>query len=327
MTELKERFALADEIDTPDLWGEARRRAAAPESPSRAFDWPPSAGRRVIAAAVALAVFAAAAVFAWETFQGDIRPEPGPAVGPPHAPDSSGEVTNVEPFVPPTETVVDDVRMPVVFPDGSRATLVYPIELDLAALGVQPDLSYVWNGYFPIVFVHDPSASIAHFVEGSEPVAAINSYTRIEIWPARGNDVEQRFWIHLSLPSWTVLVASNSVADAHGVADYLRVRQTDEGFPVVDVVGPVALAEGFGEAGGAELAFGDGTAEPSTVSQLDATIFLSPDGCTPATNSDWSGGYGSACLGDGSVFASIYGDREFVTSVIEGLRVEDFRSA
>jgi hypothetical protein len=27
------------------------------------------------------------------------------------------------------------------------------------------------------------------------------------------------------------------------------------------------------------------------------------------------------------VFASIYGDREFVSSVIEGLRVEDFREA
>ena len=56
-------------------------------------------------------------------------------------------------------------------------------------------------------------------------------------------------------------------------------------------------------------------------------IFLSPDGCTSATNGAWSGGYGSVCLGDGSVFASIYGDREFVTSVIEGLHVEDFRQA
>ena len=30
MAELKERFSLADEIGTPELWGEARRRAAAP---------------------------------------------------------------------------------------------------------------------------------------------------------------------------------------------------------------------------------------------------------------------------------------------------------
>ena len=103
------------------------------------------------------------------------------------------------------------------------------------------------------------------------------------------------------------------------------VRQTDQGFPVVEVVGPVELAEGSGEAGGAQLAFGDGSAEPDPVSQLDAMIFLSPDGCTSATNGAWSGGYGSACLGDGGVFASVYGDRAFVTAVQNGLRVEDFR--
>jgi hypothetical protein len=240
--------------------------------------------------------------------------------------DPIGEVLEPEPFIPPSaERDGDLIRLPVVFPDGSRATLVYPIELELAALGVQPDLSYVWDGYFPIVFIHDPNASIAAFVEGSEPVATINS--SIEIWAARGNDVDRRSWLRVSLPSWTVLVASTSVAAAHGVADYLRIRQSDDGFPVVDVVGPIELAEGFGEAGGAQLAFGDGSAEPDTVSQLDALILLSPDGCTSATNGAWSGGYGSTCLGEGSVFASIYGDREFVTGVIEGLRVEDFRQA
>jgi hypothetical protein len=31
-------------------------------------------------------------------------------------------------------------------------------------------------------------------------------------------------------------------------------------------------------------------------------------------------------LADGNVFASIYGDRDFVAGVVEGLRVEDFRS-
>jgi hypothetical protein len=40
-----------------------------------------------------------------------------------------------------------------------------------------------------------------------------------------------------------------------------------------------------------------------------------------------SEGYGAICLGDGHVFASIYGDREFVGGVIDGLRVEDFRPA
>ena len=328
MSELKERFALADEISTRDLWAEARRRAAAPEAP-RALEWPPALGRRLAAATAALAVFATVVVFAWETFQGDIHPDPGPAVGSPPAPDATGEVTKIEPFVPPTETVGNDLRMPVVFPDGSRATLVYPLALDLATLGVQPDLSYVWQGYFPIVFIHGPDASIDPFVDPEGPVRLVNSSAGgLEIWRARGNDVDQRFWIRFELPSWTVLVSvRDALEDALTVAGALELTETDSGFPLIQASGPVTLAEGFGEAGGAQLGFGDGTAEPSTVSQLDAMIFLSPDGCTSATDGAWAGGYGSTCLGDGSVFASIYGDREFVTSVIAGLRVEDFRQA
>jgi hypothetical protein len=244
--------------------------------------------------------------------------------------DPTGEVLDPEPFIPQgAERHGDLIRLPVVFPDDSRATLVYPIPLDLATLGVQPDLSYVWDGYFPIVFIHDPDASIDAFVDPEGPVRFVNtSAGGLEIWRARGNDVNRRFWMRFDLPSWTVLVSVRDALEAAvTVAGGLDIRETSSGFPVVEASGPIALAEGFGEAGGAQLAFGDGTAEPNTVSQLDATIFLSPDGCTPATNSDRSGGYGSACLGDGSVFASIYGDREFVTSVTEGLRVEDFREA
>jgi len=80
MTELKDRFTLADEVGTRDLWGEAQRRAAA-EAPPRAIEWPPGAGRRVAAAAVALAVFATAAVFAWDLSHPDV-PLPPPAADP-----------------------------------------------------------------------------------------------------------------------------------------------------------------------------------------------------------------------------------------------------
>lgn len=235
-------------------------------------------------------------------------------------------------FAPETSTDAGLARMLVVFPDGSRATLVYPDELRLARLGIQPDASYLWSNdpapRFPIVFLHDPDASIESFIDAGAGSRQVNtSEGGIEILRARGDDVDRRFWIRFQLPSWTVLAASRSVAEAYEVADYIKARQTDEGFPVVDVVGPVQLAEGFGEAGGAQLAFGDGTSEPDTVSQLDALILLSPDGCRPTTDSEFSGGYGSACLGDGKVFASIYGDRAFVTAVQEGLRVEDFRQA
>jgi hypothetical protein len=121
-----------------------------------------------------------------------------------------------------------------------------------------------------------------------------------------------------------VLVSVRDALDsAVEVQGALRFVETDRGFPTVEAQGALGLAEGFGEAEGAQLAFGDAAAEPDVVSQLDATIFLSPDGCQPG--SDVSGTYGSSCLGDGSVFASIYGDRAFVRDVVEGLSVEAFR--
>jgi hypothetical protein len=243
--------------------------------------------------------------------------------------DPRGEVLEPEPFIPPTEHDGDHLRMPVIFPDGSEATLVYPIPLGVETMGVQPDVTYSFRERYqgPIVFLHDRDASIRRFVERTEPVAIINSDRRIEIWAVRGNDVDARFWMRLSLPSWTVLVPLEEQGLAEQVATSLDVRETADGFPVVEASGSAALSEGFGEAGGAQLAFGDALAAPDMVSQLNAIIFLSPDGCSPTTEGPPYGGYGSSCLGGGNVFASIYGTGGFVPSVIEGLRVEDFRQA
>jgi hypothetical protein len=330
MRDLKERFSLADQIDTQDRWEEARRRAAAPESSARGVDWPPTASRRLAAAVVAFAVFAIAAVFAWNLShpnrQPGSRPQPGADVEKPPGREAKA-------FIPKDAELDGDLtRLPLVFPDGSRATLVYPSDLRLAELGIQPDASYLWSAdpaaRFPIVFLHDPAASISPYVDGAEPIAEVDTPRgRIEIWAMApqwesNRGLAQGAWIRYPLGSWTLLAASKTVADAYSVADHLQVRQTHEGFPVVDVGGPLKLAEGFGEAGGAQLAFGDAAADPDAVSQLDALILLSPDGCRTTPDNEFSAGYGSKCLGEGNVFASIYGDREFVTAVQTGVSVE-----
>jgi len=78
MPDLKDRFSLADQIDTKDQWDEARRRAATTETPGRPVDWPPGVARRVAVGALAFAVFAAAVVFAWDLTHPDRRTAPGP---------------------------------------------------------------------------------------------------------------------------------------------------------------------------------------------------------------------------------------------------------
>ncbi len=66
MIDLREKFAPADELTPPDLWQEARRRAAnqpSVESVEERFTNRPR--RRLAAAIVAIVIFAAAALFAW----------------------------------------------------------------------------------------------------------------------------------------------------------------------------------------------------------------------------------------------------------------------
>ena len=245
--------------------------------------------------------------------------------------DGTGGVLQPAPFLPDVRRDGNEVRMPLAFPDGTRATLVFPGELGLEEVGVQPDVSYIWRDdpspRYPIVFLHDPNASIRTYVGGGEPIAIVDGrevWAMSDEWESHRNQL-QGVWVRLRLDSWTVLLASTTVEDAVAVADYLHMDETLTGFPVVVAVGPVALATGFGESEGPQLGFGEASPEPDRVSQLDAAIFLSPDGCNGG--SAVSGTYASLCLAGENVFASIYGDREFVRSAFEGLRVQDFRQA
>jgi hypothetical protein len=112
---------------------------------------------------------------------------------------------------------------------------------------------------------------------------------------------------------------------AERLSTALSIVESPTGLPVITASGPVELAEGFGESEGAELAIGEASARPDTAT-LDSTVFLSPDGCSGGPEHEGRG-YGSTCLAEGNVFASIYSDEWFVDAVLGGLRVEAFTSA
>ena len=228
------------------------------------------------------------------------------------------------PFVPQTEIVGDETRMPVMFPDGTRTMLVYPTELDLAALGVQPNVSYLWTDdpppRYPIVFLHDPNASIDHYVDPDEGSRLINtSEGGIQVYPARGNDVQRRFWIRYELPSWTVLVSvRDALTSAIAVAGGLQIEEHATGFPVVTASGPIALSRESGEGEGPLLHIG---------SVGETAVLLWLERCDWVSGVDEvlkSGAYGSACLADGRITATIYGTSTDVEAIVSGLRAEDF---
>jgi hypothetical protein len=74
MADLKERFRNADELRMPDIWSEARRRAASDSVRELPREEVPSIARRTVAALVALAVFAAAGTLLWRANK---RAQPG----------------------------------------------------------------------------------------------------------------------------------------------------------------------------------------------------------------------------------------------------------
>ncbi len=78
MPDLKERFSVIDQIESPDLWSDARRRAMTSDATSRSESLQPDRWRRAAAALVAFAVFAGAAVFAWNLSHLDVAPRPRP---------------------------------------------------------------------------------------------------------------------------------------------------------------------------------------------------------------------------------------------------------
>jgi hypothetical protein len=300
--------------------------------------------RRALATAVTLAVVAGAGAGLWATRtaadRGGRLGTPAPTTAPP----STAPPATVPPkpagFVPPTTREGSRTVLPVTFPDGSTAELVYPTALNLAAMGVQPDVSFLRvrdpGPRFQLVFSR--GAPPGRLLGGDRPVGRDRTARGrpVEVWravPDPGVLPGTGYWVRYQLGAWAVLAAATDRAMAAEVAGNLDGRQTREGFVVIDAGGPFALSREYGEARGPQLAFGDGDPRPETL-QVDPAfrlVELAPTrrSC-PGQGPDASREYASRCLGRGgagSVHAGIQGDREFVRAVFRGLEARNVRLA
>jgi len=80
MIDLHERFAAVAELRPPDVWEEAQRRAAIQQRPSPTTErLATRRGHRLAAAFVAIAIFAVAAVFAWNVMEPVTEMPTGPS--------------------------------------------------------------------------------------------------------------------------------------------------------------------------------------------------------------------------------------------------------
>ena len=87
MSDLKEQLRRADELRMPDVWSEARRRAASDGFREAQVLEEPSTAGRLVAAVVALAVFAAGGALLWRA----TRPAPPELRSPSPSPQPSAD--------------------------------------------------------------------------------------------------------------------------------------------------------------------------------------------------------------------------------------------
>lgn len=250
-------------------------------------------------------------------------------------------------FTPPIEQRGDRRLMSVTFPDGTSAVLSYPADLSLGEMGMQPDVSFLYRAdrppRFPLAFYYGGFPS--SIVVSERPLADYRTASgkAAELWEAtteagstflRTGLEPTRYFVVFRVGGWIVLVPARDRAEARVLAKSLDARETDGGFVVVEASSPIALSNESGEGGGPELTIGDAEPAPGRVrvDRRDRFIILSlEDSCRPrAREMSESGKYASLCFVGGDngpvVNASIYGDRDFVVDVFEGLGVRQIRA-
>jgi hypothetical protein len=246
-------------------------------------------------------------------------------------------------FVPPTYREGGRVVLPITFPDGSRAELLYPPELEIAQLGVFPYTSGTLRRISPtpargdsvardfVIHYGDLDALLVSRNEGKPP-RLLAQYEggdgqTVGLWDFGWNDTAH--YLGFQFGRWAVLVydyiaegAAMTEAERASWAASFAGRKTDEAFLLLEGSGPLRLAR-VGEHAGPRLTFSAG--EPTRA------LLLFPGECRPhpdqtllvdGTRVQWHGRFASWCL-SGSMNVHAEGSRDFIGALIRGLEVRN----
>lgn len=242
------------------------------------------------------------------------------------APPASPQPSEQSVLIPPTYQEGERVAMPVTFPDGSTAELVYPPGLNLASMGILPyftgcgrDLNFFYR--------NDPRGAE---YEGEGPLETYEGAdgSEVTLWKGRhGVDLYLRF----RFEDWTVLMYdyADGLTDRQrsACARSLHGRQTAEGFLVLSMPNSPDSVASLAEAGRhlsrPELMFGD----------LEPGLLLFPGPCEPDPGEDGSvqvdagspETFASWCVPDASMTVHVYDDEDpdFIHAVRLGLEIRN----
>jgi hypothetical protein len=235
-------------------------------------------------------------------------------------------------FIPPTLTEGDRVVLPVVFPDGTTAELVYPPQLDLAGLGVRP----YWAGCGRDFGFHyyDPKGTLYR----GEP---LQTWTRsdgqtVGVYEAVdrevGVDHEPLVYLIFHFDEWTVDVydyggnAAMSHEERKACALGLAASQTEDGWIVLSGRPEIHL-------GGDEP-----TLEFGGHSDHEPFVLFFPGPCEPTPDArrdidgvmvELSEDFAAWCHPGAGMRIHVYftGESTFVKQLVKNLEVRDVRLA
>jgi hypothetical protein len=162
-------------------------------------------------------------------------------------------------FEPRTYSEGDSVVMPVTFPDGTTAELVYPSKLKLSDLRVQPYSSGYGPGFARDFLVLD--MPVAEVIEGYDEAELLAEYedgrgSTVGLWQLPPDGL----YLTFQFGSWAVLVydypgeAGMSEEDRALWATKFHGRDAEDGFLLLEAEPPLTLAQA-GEHAGPELGF------------------------------------------------------------------------
>lgn len=162
-----------------------------------------------------------------------------------------------EVFVPPTETSGNRTVMPVVFPDGTRADLSFPPDLDLTTHGLAPYSSGQIPGFgrgFFIQYGREDDVASEYTWELLDTYLDSAGET-VGFYRVPGDEVD---YLAFQFERWVVLVYDyRLVASGPRMTDEDRAvwvenfhgTVTDEGFLVLEATPPLTLAQEGDHAG------------------------------------------------------------------------------
>jgi hypothetical protein len=221
------------------------------------------------------------------------------------------------------------VVMPVTFPDGSTAEVVYPPELHLASMSVHPFYSGC-NGDLNFFYRHDPRGT---WYGGEGPLSTYPGAESSEVTRWKGLRGREDYYLRFRFEDWIVLKYDRSIllteAQRAACARALRGRQTADGFLVLSMPTPPGSVTGLTErndptGAGPTMMFGD----------LASRLIVRPGRCSPSpedgvidTSNVNPATFASWCEPEAPMTVHVYDDRnpDFIHAVREGLEFRDVR--